>query len=376
MDAVVRAAEHGAAEWFPVLAGSRPAVRLHASTRRPRCELHEVVLEVGARQERVVVKVRRDGTPGAVAAPGAGRPVLAASASATADEMARFEFEGLSQIARAVTPADRRFQVVRPLALLADHAAFVMDHVEAPTMRSVLLTASRLDPRRRSRRARLEHAFTGTGALLRAYHAQAPHHSLPSRQQDRAELTGVLDQYVHHLAAVTGHGGFFDRLGPVGGEMLLRGLPEHLPLAVGHGDFVVRNLFMAGGDDGRVRLIDPMPRWQVPVYEDLARFVIGFRLLGLQVATAGAAFDATLLDRLERRFLRGYFGDDPVPIDAVRAYQLVILLDKWSAAAGRRPGHPHAGALDSRTRWLRHRYFRSQAVRLVTVADRQGARNA
>lgn len=375
MDAVRRAAERGAAEWFPTLAGSRVTARLHASARRPRCELHEVVLEAGARQERVVVKVRRDGPSATVPGSSSGRPLLAAITPATPAEMAQSEFEGLLQIVRATTPADRRFLAVRPLALLVDHAAFVMDHVTAPTMRSVLLTASRFDPRRSSHRTRLEHAFAGTGALLRAYHAQPPHRSLPPRQQTRSELIGAFYRYVDHLASVTGQVPFFDGLGPAGGELLRNALPELLPLAVGHGDFVVRNLFIAG-NDGRVQLIDPMPRWQVPVYEDLARFVIGFRLLGLQVATAGAAFEPRLLDRLEGRFLSGYFGDDPVPTEAVRAYQLVVLLDKWSAAAGRRPGHRLTGAVDSPGRWMRHAYFRSQAQRLVAPADSRGARRA
>ena len=39
-------------------------------------------------------------------------------------------------------------------------------------------------------------------------------------------------------------------------------------MAVGHGDYAPRNLFV--DRSGRVTVIDPMPRWVVPRVEDIA----------------------------------------------------------------------------------------------------------
>jgi aminoglycoside phosphotransferase (APT) family kinase protein len=136
-------------------------------------------------------------------------------------------------------------------------------------------------------------------------------------------------------------------------------------MTVGHGDYAPRNAFIGG--DGRIAVFDPMTRWLVPCYEDLCRFLIGIRLLGLQVHTHGAAYGRDELERREQEVIRGYFAEEQVPSAELRCYQLLILFDKWSAlveVSNRRwPTHVRTAAVDFATH-----YLRVQAQRLLDLA--------
>ena len=92
------------------------------------------------------------------------------------------------------------------------------------------------------------------------------------------------------------------------------------------------------------------------------------RLLGLQVASGGLAFGSGQLDRYEATFLRGYFNDVDVPRHPVRVYQLLVLLDKWSATVERRAGQRRYRRLALPASMTVHRYFRGQAGRLMFEA--------
>lgn len=78
-------------------------------------------------------------------------------------------------------------------------------------------------------------------------------------------------------------------------------------------------------------VFDPMPRWAVPCYEDLCRLLVGMRLVGLQIHTHGLAYGRPDVERREQDVIRGYHGGDQVPLAQLRCYQLLIMLDKWSA---------------------------------------------
>jgi hypothetical protein len=165
-----------------------------------------------------------------------------------------------------------------------------------------------------------------------------------------------------------------DRLGPRsvrelaarGAELATLTLPDSLPTAVGHGDYAPRNVFRL--PDGRVTVFDPLARWAVPTYEDLCRFLVNVRLMGLQLHTHGAAYSADWVESLERDVLRGYRaegGDAPEP--ALRCYELLILLDKWSALvdlSGGVRGRLRRGSLSAASG-----YLRGQAGRLLELAD-------
>ena len=142
---------------------------------------------------------------------------------------------------------------------------------------------------------------------------------------------------------------------------------EQLPLAISHGDYAPRNMFVDA--DGRLTVFDPLPRWTVPKFEDLCRFLAGTRLLGLQVHTQGAAFSHHQLDSYERDAISGYLGETVGPMAQIRCYQLFIMLDKWSAlveAATR--GSDWRQRLHRSSLALANRYLLNEAHRLLELA--------
>ena len=142
--------------------------------------------------------------------------------------------------------------------------------------------------------------------------------------------------YQEFLAAEVGASAFAG-LGDRGAELAAAVLPDFIPTAAGHGDYAPRNMFLDNG--GRLTVFDPLPRFAVPAQDDLCRFLVGVRLLGLQLHTHGVAYSAADLERRESAVIAGYYADRPVPAAELRCYQAMIMLDKWSALvqpAGRR----------------------------------------
>ena len=341
--------EHAATRaetWFPEL-GAAPATTIRPLSIRPRCSLYVIRLQGSSAVRSVVAKVRRaeaDASPARRRPP---RPRLRTS-PATVEELAALEYEGLTTIFGLVGADHPRFGAVRPLAHLPAQSAVVMEHVVSPTLRAGFLAESRTAARG-SRRRDLPPtvAWHNAGAWLRTFHDLAPTGARPVRQATRSSVVERFHAYGEFLAARTGArsvGGLAAAGADFAGDLL----PESLPLVVGHGDYVPRNMFVDG--TGRITVFDPMPRWQVPRYEDLCRFIVGLRLSGLQVHSHGGAYAPRELQRREDLYLRGYFGTEPVPHAAIRTYQLLILLDKWSALLD---------AVASRTGW------RTQASRML-----------
>jgi hypothetical protein len=328
-----------ATTWFPEL-GPAPTTALTPLSIRPRCSLYVVRLEGGDASRAVVAKVRRpEPDEGGRIADRAPRPRLR-TLTATVAELAELEYEGLRSIADLVGPEHPRFGAVRPLDHLPSESVVVMEHVSAPTLRAAFLAESRTAVVRRSRQTRIppQAAWDNAGAWLRAFHALPSDRTRLARQQTRAQVLERFSAFGEFLARSGCPSA--TRIATTGARLASERLPERLPGVVGHGDFVARNMFLDAA--GRITVFDPMPRWQVPPYEDICRFLVGMRLSGLQVHSQGIAYAQRALQRREDLFLGGYFGDDEVPLAAIGSYQLLILLDKWSAlvdSAARRPGY-------------------------------------
>ena len=325
-----------ATQWFPEI-GAHPTVRLNRLSFRPRCSLYVVNL-IGAGAERAVVaKVRRGETDTDPADGRPHRPRLRTVAAGVA-ELTDLEFQGLTSIAGFVPAGHPRFGAVRPLDHMRAESVVLMEHVSLPTLRDGFVAESRLGAvrrtayRRSSTRPPPQRAWLNAGAWLRSYHDVSPASTgavgQAARQATRAEVAERFSAYGAFLAERIGSR-LVSGLAASGAEAATELLPVHLPLAIGHGDYVARNIFV--DDLGRVTVFDPMPRWRVPPYEDLCRFLVGMRLAGLQVLSYGTAYGQAGLRRREDQFLAGYFGDEPIPYEALRCYQLLILLDKWSA---------------------------------------------
>jgi hypothetical protein len=349
-------------EWFPDV-GVRPPVRLRRLVERPRAVLYAVYVGERAARPRVLAKVRR-GWPDTLRQAGA-RPRLSPQPLPTTEQTA-LEFAGLTAIHAMFGAGDPAFGAVRPLDHLASDDTILMDYVDAPTLRDALVRSSRLSPqlRRRAPQGR-EDAWRAAGTWLRTFQQRMPGEGLPVRQAARED---VVDRFEAFGAFLT------DRIGArAAGDAAQSGarsaadvLPPRLPLAVGHGDFAPRNVFLLR--DGRLAVFDPLSRWLAPRFEDVCRFLVAIRMQGVQLHTRGVAFNAKDLDRRERAVIEGYCGSEAVRLPELRCYQLLITLDKWTALVDS-PSHGWAGRVRSASLHRAAGYLREETGRLVQLIE-------
>lgn len=349
--------------WYPELTGPQ-RVELSTLSQRPSCSLYLVRVRAGEQQRRVLAKVRRD-LPGGSNGAAGDRPRLRTD-PASAEELTVSEHRGLQALADLAAEHPGGFGAVRPLDVLPEHATLLMEYVDAGTLREALLAQSRLAPPflpwPRSARPPYS-AWPNAGRWLRTFHDQVPGPDARTRQPTRDSVVERFDAYDRYLTDQLGRR-VLGRVASTGAGLAGTLLPERLPLATGHGDFAPRNVFV--DDQGRLSVIDPMPRWRVPRYEDLSRFLVALRLLGLQVHTRGLAYSAAELDRREEAVVAGYFGTDAIPRAELGCYQLLIVLDKWSAlVAAATGGSGPVSAARAAAQRIADGYIRAEADRLL-----------
>ena len=353
--------EHAAA-WFPGGA-PRPRVRLRQLGSRPRALLYAVLID-DVPTPKVLAKVRRSQPVPETGARTGGRPRLSGQPLSVSD-LTALEYEGLCSIFTIFAAAGPGFGAVRPLAHLVSENTILMEYVDAGTLRQMLVARSRLSRQSwSSRREDDRQVWRRAGAWLRTFQESMPTQGRPGRQATREDVVDMFSAYGDFLTRRVGPGSLGD-VAARGAELAGAVLPGRLPLAVGHGDYAPRNVFLRG--DGRLTVFDPMPRWAVPRHEDLCRFLVGMRLLGLQLHSHGAAYGRLELDRRENEVIRGYYGAEPVPVAELRCYQLLIMLDKWSALVDT-SSHAWRARLRTRSVRLATGYLRGEARRLLDLA--------
>ena len=313
-----------AVDWYPDLEG-RLVVSTAVLATRPRCTLVDVRLAAGGARHRVVVKIRSDRQVG-----GGHRPSLVPDRVAAAEQAAA-EYAGLRHVESTTDPLEPRHGIVRALDLVPDAATVVLEHVGDQTLRAALLRTARFRPAAMTGRPGRGDvsAWRNAGSWLAHWHQwPGPDGALP-RLAGRDELVGRFGSYGGYLAGRPG-GAAAAEVARAGAALAEAELPPRPALAASHGDFAPRNVFVEPA--GRVAVFDPMPRWQAPPMEDVCRFLVGVRLVGLQVHTQGHALAQAWLDRIEDAFLEGY-GRASVPPGQLAAFRILVLLDKWAAAA-------------------------------------------
>lgn len=370
VDALTSVAAVEGASWFPDLRGGRVRVLFRSGETRARCFLYRFDLSDGRITRPVMVKVRHSQPDLRRLSRFEQRPVLAPVRTMSDKDAARREYDGLRLIGDAVhDDGTDRFGLMRPLAWLPDQAAIVTDLVREPTLRSLVLSRSRLHLGRRP--ALDERSWRNAGAWLHLFHTHPSSLVLPPRGATAADVGDLYREYADFLVDRIGSIPLLQQLSSEGDDLAERTLPADLPLGTGHGDFVATNMFT--GPEGRITGFDPLPIWRLPVYQDLATLVVGLRVLPVQAVTRGLALPRRTLDRYEAEFLRGYFGEGPVPESAVVAFQLLVLLDRWAALVSQQ----------SRRRSLRRhvqnaridvacRHYQREARRLVARMEAAG----
>jgi hypothetical protein len=270
----------------------------------------------------------------------------------------KHEYQALRRIERHLTATgDPRFRPLRALDHIEPIGGLILEQLEGQTLRSLLRRASRLDPRPAPRK--VWGALEETGAWLRMFRDMPVEGALVLRPE-RADFIALARRFCDYLGKYLDGAKLpvtlADELESAAGAML----DEQLPLAAAHGDFAHDNVLI---DRGRVVVLDTCSRWQAPIYEDIAYFLVGLRNRRIQVLTLGAAFSPAQLESFGQAFLRGYFGSPETPT-ALRLYEVLLLLEKWAAevARSRRGGSGRALARPLVNAWYRTQLRRAMAA--------------
>jgi hypothetical protein len=185
------------------------------------------------------------------------------------------------------------------------------------------------------------------------------------RHTRRSDFIAAIEETAEFLAEALDDDEFFQDIVSVTTKSALETLPETLPLGLGHGDYAMRNILV--GSDNRVTILDTLAKWRTPIYEDIAYFLTELRTNRLQVLTQGLAFNSECISRYEREFLVGYFRKQSIPRNAVRLYEVLLLLNKWSLQMphiGQRAAGKYGGATETLRLALTNRFFR-KSIRLL-----------
>jgi aminoglycoside phosphotransferase (APT) family kinase protein len=315
-----------------ILAELRPRVREWYPDADGTAEFEVVAIDMRAVARVIRIRVTRTEAPpmtlivkAGVAGPSPDipdRPRLVPVAELS--ERRRLEFEALRTVEARLTEAgDPGFQAVRPLGILPESDALVMEAFDGEPLHRFLLRGPfrRISPQTLARAA---------GQWLRILHGTPPS-TQGVRLGTREEVVDTFASFGSYLAAksVSPH---LDEVVEVG-IAAARQLPDPLPIVMVHGDFAPRNILV--DRSGRIAVIDLLLRWRASPFEDLAGFLVSLHMSRVNAATRGLLFGPTF-ERLETAFLTGYYGSEPVPRRAIRVYELLLVLDRWSARASRK----------------------------------------
>jgi aminoglycoside phosphotransferase (APT) family kinase protein len=308
-------------EWYPDADG---AIRPDVDEVDARASAHVIRVSVPrtwAPPARLIVKAG----PGERVPDNSDRPRLVAITDQA--DRRRLELEALRMVeARLEEVGDPKLVAVRPLGLLPESSAVVMEAFEGEPLHRHLMRG----PFQRGAARRPTALARAAGRWLRILH-DTPPSTQQVRQAARSDLAAAFASYGSFLAAARGSNEL-DPLVAAGIDAVSR-LPDPLPLVITHGDFAPRNILVDA--TGRLAVIDLLARWQAPAYEDVAAFLVALHMSRANAVTRGVLFGPTF-ERLEPAFLAGYYGSEPVPRHAIGDYELLLVLDRWAARTSRR----------------------------------------
>ncbi len=362
--------EQHAGAYFREFRAVPVTVALVDRRRRRRSYLYVLRLQSADRRAGILIKVS-DPVRRFAGAPDDGSFLLQArpylSTAVDPDQLPVLEHRGLSLVHDHLSSVgDARFGSIRPLDYLPSQRAVIMEYVSEPTLRDVMARGTRLNVMQSA--DRLAPAFANAGAWLRMYNELPYGETRAVRHGTRDEFIEMIAIFARYLAKASDEEAFFAGITESVKRAAAAALPDEVPLGLSHGDYAARNMFV--GDGARITAFDALPRWRAPIYEDLARFIVGMRSVGLQVVTMGLAYEPARLERFEASFVKGYFAADDPPRQSLWLYQVLMLLDKWSALLARsRPRHLRWRVEMAARMRLTQRHFRAEAERLIGMLE-------
>jgi hypothetical protein len=217
---------------------------------------------------------------------------------------------------------------IRVLDFIQNTQTIVMDEHRDPSLRSLFAKTNRLN-HLRGRAPDLRRAFFNAGAWLKAYSTLPKVENVITRLPHREDFNESVIIFTGFLGRIFGDTSFFQRVEKIVIAAAEEFMPCHLPLSLGHGDYAMRNILV--GENDRVTAFDTCAKWKVPIYEDIAYFLVQLETNGLQIISQGFAIHAKTVAAYQREFLAGYFGETHIPIEVIRLFQIQSLLDSWSS---------------------------------------------
>ena len=320
-----------APRYYPALASEKFGVQLLSKQERPSAVLYRFKVSNKAQIRSVFVKVplRLSGS-----SQNNGntyeKPQLFPKTEPR--DMHWLHYTALTTIYDYYTSLDKeQLGAIRVLDYLPQYHAVFTEESNDPKLRDLFFRENRL--RFPFGHAALSTAFQNVGMWLRLYHIMPKDRDVQVRHQGRNDYIEAITTIKDFLAKTLKSDALFKETASRLIDTAREVLPESLPLGLGHGDYAMRNVLI--GPISRVTVLDTFAKWRAPIYEDIGYFLTDLKMSSPQVLSQGFAFRPNQLATYEQAFLEGYFGQDPIPYPAIRLYEALALLDKWSSRTSR-----------------------------------------
>lgn len=311
-----------AIEYFPGLEAEKMNVRLVNGRQYRYSQFYRFEVSGGEKSFRALVKTPSLNPP-------RGRPKL----GPIIEPAAKFEaqYTAMSKIHAYFTGlADPRFGTVRPLDIVTEQQAIIMEEVPTPSLRHLVEQTRRLkNPLRARGHSDLAPAFRNAGAWLCKFHSMPAVQSVKvTHNGRRLDFVITINKLVDFLIDADHRNLYLRQIAAQTVQDAMQSLPEELPLGLRHGDYGLSNIL--ADVDGKVTVLDTPAICHSPIYEDLAYLLIGLKAKWSQVLSLELAYDSHQFALYEREFLAGYFGQSPIPYRIIRLYEVQALLVRWS----------------------------------------------
>ena len=275
----------------------------------------------------------------------------------------KLEYTALSSIYKYFSGLDdNQLKAVCVFDYLPQYQAILVEASNDLNLRDLFLKTSRFHLG--FSRRELGNAFQNAGRWLRYYHEMPKEDFVEIRYASRLETIKAIAGLTDFLALTVGDKAYFNKITSTIEENAHKILPDLLSLGLRHGDFAMRNILVDSSN--RVTVIDTLARWRTPIYEDLGYFLNGLKMSAPQVSSQGLAFSSELLNEFEHLFLTGYFEKTSIPYSAIRLYEILALLDKWSSVISNYLQGSYSSQVLGRMKIaLINRYFKVSATALL-----------
>ena len=349
-----------ASEYFPELASENLTIELLGSRRRRFSQAYHYCVRAGDQHRKLFVKA-----PVEVAAQtqhtsgntdvSQDRPRLV-PVLPVLDEI-RLEHAGLARAAsHFIKVGDLRLGAPRVFDLLQNRM-IVIESIDCLTLEQLTRRARWWISRKRC--DELEEVFQNVGLWLRTFHQLPVGEEARSRLTCRDEILDLISQYIAYLTQQLGSSRKIDHVGKKLQHHFRVESPRELPVASGHGDFGLHNLFVT--QEQHVIGFDTLAYWRTSPYEDIAYFLLLLETLPPSFMPRSWVHPARILKVARNAFLKGYFTNQPIPHRTIYAFEALVMMDKWASvvhschlASGAR-GAGKRGRLVLQQHWMRSR---------------------